>query len=123
MFAIFMSLQLGLFIDYNQFYQKAYDGKAWKDGTYFVLITADWCAPCQNLKSRLTTEFRHIEVVLVDFDTEVIKDKLMDGSDKKIPCFIRYDIKDGKSIRRYWDRAEDLSKFLESKNANSQITN
>lgn len=38
-----------------------------KGGTYYVLISANWCAPCQVLKARLRREIR-TPVYLLDYD-------------------------------------------------------
>ena len=73
--------------------------KAPADGTYFVLVTADWCAPCQVLKRQIEAEVfpQAINVIVVDFDRDNEVARKMLCGNGTILRGIRYTVNDGKT--------------------------
>jgi hypothetical protein len=110
-------LMLGRFVEYTD----------WKmlsatEGTRYVLVSAAWCAPCQQLKARIKDNvFPHgINVIVVDYDKHAVDAAKMlgsnvDGSPKgTIPRLIQYrTTADGKTEGVYWNPAsKTLSQFF-----------
>ena len=88
--------------DYKTAYQNAQAG----DKPLLILVTADWCPPCQVMKTTTIPQlmkkkaFKDFHYATVDYDRESgIAHKLI--GDRGIPQLIMYEKKDGKWIRRY----------------------
>jgi thiol-disulfide isomerase/thioredoxin len=103
-------LMLGRFVEYTD----------WKmlsatEGTRYVLVSADWCAPCQQLKAKIKDViFPHgINVIVVDYDRNAADAVRMLGSDADgkpkgtIPRLIQYrTTADGNTEGVYWNPAK-----------------
>lgn len=103
-------LMLGRFVEYTD----------WKmlsatEGTRYVLVSADWCAPCQQLKAKIKdVVFPHgINVIVLDYDRNVADAVKMlgrdiDGKPKgTIPRLIQYrTTADGNTEGVYWNSAK-----------------
>lgn len=113
-------LMLGRFVEYTD----------WKmlsatEGTRYVLVSADWCAPCQQLKAKIKNViFPHgINVIVVDYDRHAADAVRMlgtnaDGSPRgTIPRLIQYrTTADGKTEGVYWNPAKKtLDQFFNLK--------
>lgn len=86
--------------------------KAWKPGTYFVLVSADWCVPCKGLKANLAL-YQHIPFYVVDLDRENKLARIIMGSHQTVPCLVRYDIDAaGSSKRTVFRYGGNLDQFL-----------
>lgn len=87
---------------YSQAYKKAQTG----DKPLLVLVTADWCPPCRQLKAAtLPTliqrdSFRNFHFAMMDYD----KNKDLAGKligDRGLPQLIMFEKSEGKWLRRY----------------------
>jgi thiol-disulfide isomerase/thioredoxin len=86
------------------------DGQLMEPGTYFVLVTADWCIPCKKLKEELDKFDRTYYVV--DYDKQLkIRNKLLDPREG-IPKLIRYDCKENGCLPTTYNKAVPLKDFL-----------
>ena len=76
------------------------------EGTRYVLVSADWCAPCQQLKAKIKDIVfpRGINVIIVDYDrSTAIADKML-GSNGTLPRLIQYRTDaNGKTEGVYWN--------------------
>jgi thiol-disulfide isomerase/thioredoxin len=99
----------GSFKTYNDFIKESYIDKSFKEGTYYILVSADWCAPCQKLKEQIKKVIfpKGKNIILVDYDKEeTIRKKLLEGTDKTIPKLFRYKVdSNGKGIRTFYNGA------------------
>ncbi len=68
-------------------------------GTHFVLVTADWCAACEQLKAQIPA---YQTIYVVDYDRDRrIADVILRG--RPLPMLVRYETTpDGRSWRRTW---------------------
>ena len=88
--------------DYKTAYKNAQAG----DKPLLILVTADWCPPCQVMKSTTIPQlmkknaFKDFHYATVDYDRESNVAKQLIG-DRGIPQLIMYEKKEGKWIRRY----------------------
>ncbi len=86
--------------------------RTWKPGTYFVLVSAEWCPPCQGLKRNLG-QYNHIPIYFVDFDKDTSLAKKIMQSHPTVPCLVRYDMDASGTIKRSVYRyGTDLDRFL-----------
>ncbi len=99
-------------VPYGDYYQSNTKDGRWNNGTYVILVAAEWCSPCKMLKDKLRADFKDIQVGLVDLDKDEVTKSLMQYGDGKVPLLLRYDIVEGKVNLRKWDRKEDLKIFL-----------
>lgn len=114
----FSQEKIGSFKTYNEFIKESYIDKNFKEGTYYILVSADWCAPCQRLKEQIKKVIfpKGKNVVLVDYDKEeTIRKKLLEGTDKTIPKLFRYKVdQNGKGVRTFYN-GSDLEGFFDDK--------
>jgi len=89
-------------VDYKTAYERAQAG----DKPLLVLITAEWCPPCQVMKSTTIPElmrksaFKGFHYSTVDLDKESkVARQLIEG--RGVPQLIMYEKRDGKWMRRY----------------------
>jgi thiol-disulfide isomerase/thioredoxin len=105
---VFITLNLGSFIPYAQWWK---DGP--EDGRHYVLVSAEWCEPCQRLKKELKVKAlaNNQSIVVLDVDAlpELAK-KINPGG--QIPCLVEYTREDGKWKSRRDFKGGDLSQFL-----------
>ncbi len=94
--------QSGLPTDYATAYQRAQSS----DKPILVLVTAEWCAPCQMLKRTTVHDmmskrgFKDFHFATVDVDREPdTAAKLIEG--RPVPQFIIFERSGDKWIRRY----------------------
>lgn len=83
-----------------------------KPGTYYLLITADWCAPCQRLKQQILAVSPKTTIFICDYDkdTEAAKTFL---KGRGIPYFLKVTVKTPKFIESIVPyTGGDLKKFL-----------
>jgi thiol-disulfide isomerase/thioredoxin len=110
----FTQEKIGGFKNYNDFIKESYSKNSFKEGTYYILVSADWCPPCQRLKEQLKKTIfpKGKSVVLVDYDKEeALRKKLLEGTDKSIPKLFKYKVdKNGKGVRTFWNNS-DLEGF------------
>ena len=89
-------------VDYKTAYERAQQG----DKPLLVLITAEWCPPCQVMKKTTIPEliqkeaFRGFHYSTVDLDKEEKLARQLIG-DRGVPQLIMYEKQEGKWIRRY----------------------
>ena len=89
-------------IDYKTAYERADKG----DKPLLVLVTAEWCPPCQQMKKSTIPEllkkktFKDFHWAAVDYDRENKLAKQLIG-DRGVPQLIMYEKRDGKWVRRY----------------------
>jgi glutaredoxin len=93
---------------------EAYDAKtkSWKPGTYFVLVSAEWCVPCKSLKAQLS--HYPTPIYLVDLGEEPALAKQIMQMHKTVPCLVKYELhtdpkKNRRTVFRY---GGDLDLFL-----------
>lgn len=113
--ACFSQEKVGSFKSYNDFIKESYSKDGFKEGTYYILVSADWCMPCQRLKDQLKKVIfpKGKNVVLVDYDKEeTLRKKLLEGTDKSIPKLFKYKVdNNGKGVRTFWNNS-DLEGFF-----------
>lgn len=86
---------------YAQAFKKAKEG----DKPLLVLVTADWCAPCRQLKmATLPTliqrnSFRNFHFAMMDYDKQPELAKELIG-DRGLPQMIMFEKSNGKWLRR-----------------------
>jgi len=88
-----------------------------REGTRYVLVSAEWCAPCQQLKAKLKDIVfpRGINVIIVDYDrSTAIADKML-GGNSTLPRLIQYRTDaNGKTEGVYWNPAKKtLDEFFD----------
>lgn len=104
----------GEFITYKQLSDSFKKDGEYVEGDYFVVVTAEWCAPCQVLKRQLKdNDFYGKKIALVDLDQDgELASKLMSPR-KTIPQLIRYRItENGKKIVKSFRDLESLEEFF-----------
>lgn len=89
-------------LDYKTAYKNAQQG----DKPLLVLVTADWCPPCQVMKKTTIPTlmkketFRGFHYSTVDLDREEQLARQLIG-DRGVPQLIMYERQDDKWVRRY----------------------
>ncbi len=89
-------------VDYKTAYEKAQKGEK----PLLVLITADWCPPCQVMKKTTIPTlmqkdaFKNFHYATVDLDKETTLARQLIGK-RGVPQLIMYEKNKGKWIRRY----------------------
>ena len=89
-------------LDYKTAYQRAEKG----DKPLLVLVTAEWCPPCQLMKKTTIPDllkkqaFKDCHWASVDLDKEKTLAKQLIGQ-RGVPQLIIFEKRDGKWIRRY----------------------
>jgi thiol:disulfide interchange protein len=89
-------------VDYKTAYERAQEG----DKPLLVLITAEWCPPCQVMKTTTIPElmqkaaFKDFHYATVDLDKEKKLGRKLIG-DRGVPQLIMYEKRDGQWVRRY----------------------
>jgi thiol-disulfide isomerase/thioredoxin len=76
------------------------------EGTRYVLVSAEWCAPCQQLKAKIKDMVfpRGINVIIVDYDRSTAIADTMLGSNGTLPRLIQYRTDaNGKTEGVYWN--------------------
>lgn len=81
-------------------------------GTYYILVSADWCAPCKVLKEQLKA-YPDTVIYYVDYDKETsLATRLMAG-EKGLPFFAKFEVKQNRIDKvRYSNNG--LQNFIES---------
>ena len=104
----------GGYISYKELSQTLKKDGKYVDGDYYILITADWCAPCQELKRKLKeSKYFEKKIADVNFDSEgELSAKLMTPK-RTIPQLIRYRItENGKKVVKSFRDSESLEEFF-----------
>ncbi|MFK7767817.1 MAG: thioredoxin family protein [Mariniblastus sp.] len=89
-------------VDYKTAYEQAQKGEK----PLLVLITAQWCPPCQIMKKTTIPElmqkkaFKGFHYATVDLDKETTLARQLIGT-RGVPQLIMYEKNDGKWVRRY----------------------
>ena len=89
-------------VNYKTAYERAQEG----DKPLLVLITAEWCPPCQVMKSTTIpalmqkSAFKEFHYTTVDLDKESKLARQLIG-DRGVPQLIMYEKRDGNWVRRY----------------------
>jgi thiol:disulfide interchange protein len=87
-------------------YKTAYDKAQAGDRPLLVLVTADWCPPCQRMKSTTMPEllsreaFEGVHYATVDYDKDAELAKQLIG-DRGVPQLLMFEKQEGKWVRRY----------------------
>lgn len=108
--AIFLALAFSVgadFIEYEKWFQEEK-----QEGRHYVLVSAEWCPPCNALKKRLRSDkYDGKAIIILDVDKHPdLSDKILKG--RTIPTLIEYNLSGGEwKPARIWDGA-DLDKFL-----------
>lgn len=92
------------FLTYKQAYKKAQTG----DKPLLILVSADWCAPCRQMKATTVPELmnsgalKKYHFAMVDYDKEnAIANELMKGGEVRLPHLVLFEkTDDGKWLRR-----------------------
>jgi thioredoxin-like negative regulator of GroEL len=88
--------------DYSTAYKKAQQG----DKPLLVLVTAEWCPPCQIMKSTTIPTlmqkqaFKDFHYATVDLDRDATVARQLIGN-RGVPQLIMYEKRDGKWVRSY----------------------
>ena len=88
--------------DYKSAYEKAQAGNK----PLLVLVTAEWCPPCQKMKKKTIPKlmakeaFKGFHFATVDLDKEAVLARKLIGS-RGVPQLIMYERKNDQWIRRY----------------------
>lgn len=87
-------------------YAKAYEMAQAGDKPLLVMVTADWCPPCQVMKANTLPvlmqkkTFKNCHFATVNYDLEPeVADQLI--GDRGLPQLIMYERSEGKWLRRY----------------------
>lgn len=89
-------------VDYRTAFERAQNG----DKPLLVLVTAEWCPPCQVMKKATIPQllqrkaFSNFHFSTVDLDKEEPLARKLIGQ-RGVPQLIMYEKKEGKWIRRY----------------------
>lgn len=106
--------------DYKTAYERAQKG----DRPLLVLVTADWCPPCQRMKTTtipelLTREaFKDFHYATVDYDREAELAQQLIGN-RGVPQLLMFEKKEGKWVRRYmtgYKTADTVQAFMAQAN-------
>ena len=89
-------------VDYKTAYERAQAG----DKPLLVLVTAEWCPPCQDMKKTTIPQLLrksafkgfHYSTVDLDKDSKIARQLI---GDRGVPQLIMYEKQDGKWLRRY----------------------
>lgn len=113
--------------DYNTAYQRAQTG----DKPLLVLVTADWCAPCQTMKQSTIPElmsrdaFKNFHYATVDLSQQESLGRKLIG-DRGIPQLIVFEKKNDKWERRYLrgiQTADTVEAFISHSNPTRTASN
>ncbi|QEG20874.1 thioredoxin family protein [Mariniblastus fucicola] len=87
-------------------YSKAYKKAQAGDKPLLVLVTAEWCPPCRQMKANTLPTlfqrdtFHNFHFAMMDYDKESkLADKLI--GDRGLPQLIMFEKSNGKWLRRY----------------------
>lgn len=114
-------------LDYRSAYNKALNG----DKPLLVLVTADWCAPCQTMKATTIPQlmqkdaFRDFHYATVDLGKEEVLARKLIGN-RGVPQLIVFEKKDDRWQRRYLrgiQTAATVEKFISSSNPTRTASN
>ena len=89
-------------VNYKTAYKRAQAG----DKPLLVLVTAEWCPPCQMMKKSTIPEllkrdaFKGCHWATVDYDSENKLAQQLIG-DRGVPQLLMYEKRNGKWVRRY----------------------
>lgn len=102
------------FVTYDSLYKSFKKDSEYVDGDYFVLVSAEWCSPCNALKQKLKdNSFFGNKIALVDLDAESDLASRLMAPKKTIPQLIRYRItENGKKIVKSFRDSESLEEFF-----------
>ncbi len=114
-------------VDYKTAYQRAQSG----DKPLLVLVTAEWCPPCQVMKKTTIPELMqksafqgfHYSTVDLDRDSKIARELI---GDRGVPQLIMYEKREGKWIRRYlrgYKTAQVVEAFVAQANAPRTASN
>ncbi len=99
-------------------YTSAYKSAMKSDQPLVVLVTAEWCPPCQNLKRNTLPKlvdrksFKGVHFALVDLDKDSKVARQLIGS-RPIPQFILFEKKDGKWTKKHLVGFQTVAKVEE----------
>lgn len=88
--------------DYKTAYERAQDGER----PLLVLVTAEWCPPCQRMKTDTLPElmsreaFKDFHFATVDYDVENELATQLIGT-RGVPQLLMFEKQEGKWVRRY----------------------
>ena len=104
----------GELISYKKLTEVFKKGGEYVDGDYFIIVTADWCNPCQELKKQLKDkEYFGNKIAQVDLDAEGQLASKLIAPRRTIPQLIRYRItENGKKIVKSFRDSESLEDFF-----------
>lgn len=94
-------------------YKEAYHDAQNGDKPLLVLVTADWCPPCQQMKRTTIPQlmqkdaFKDFHYATVDFDQETSLARQLIG-DRGLPQIIMFEQQDGQWVRRYLKGIQNL---------------
>ena len=97
-------------LDYETAYQRALNG----DKPLLVLVTADWCPPCQTMKSTTIPQmieenrFSGVHFATVDCDKDFKDARNLLGG-RKIPQLILFERKDDKWTAKYLQGVQSVA--------------
>jgi thiol-disulfide isomerase/thioredoxin len=83
-----------------------------QEGRHYVLVSAEWCPPCNALKKRLKSDkYSGQKIIILDIDKHPeVSAKILKG--RGVPTVIEYNLSGGEwKPARIWDGV-DLDKFL-----------
>ena len=101
-------------------YRTAYESAQAGNRPLLVLVTAEWCPPCQRMKNTTMPEllsrdaFADFHFATVDYDRENDLATQLIG-DRGVPQLLMFEKQDGKWIRRYitgYKTADTVEAFI-----------
>lgn len=107
-------------VNYKTAYQRAQAG----DKPLLVLVTAEWCPPCQDMKRTTIpalmqkSAFKNFHYATVDYDRDGKVARQLIG-DRGVPQLIMYEKREGKWVRRYlsgYKTAQTVEAFVAQAN-------
>ena len=104
--SVLMLLSVMLPVQEPTDYSTAYENAQADDRPLLVLVTADWCPPCQKMKNTTIPElmsrdaFDGFHFATVDYDREnELATELVGG--RGVPQLLMFEKQDGRWVRRY----------------------
>lgn len=116
-FTLTASLHGQKYTDYSNV--ERLNGVPTKDGEYYVLVSAEWCTPCKQLKESLKAYPEQV-IYTVDFDREPSLASMVMGTRKTIPTFVKYGVTNKVASTNYWS-GSNLAGFMPTKTETNNI--
>jgi len=100
-------------ITFPQMMRRVTNGQA--DGVHFLLISAEWCRPCQELKARIRANPPNRLIVLCDYEKYKPQAQVFmnTAGRQSIPVLMRVELRGSEILRRdVWNGSQPLNQFF-----------